>query len=644
MSNYSDRNTTFPSNYRAIIQEISSQYSGYNSDGSNINESKRNNSITSKMSNSCKNIDSDGEKCRENFDQFSLNQKSKSYSNVGTVQNETTVSLTEIESFESLAGNTSTPKTTLDSHKLNEAMSEIVETEKRFIYDMKSVINVYIGQIDSDVEPIAPFLLKCYKIELFSNFEEIYNFHANTLLPMMESNFNSPLAMAQVFEKKETKFDVYKYYCRNKIISESILNALGHDNVYFMECQKQLNHRLPLSAYLLSPIQRITKYHLLLGQLAKFTKNANQTTSKKISAIVILMANVVHRLNQCLENFEIVGVTDMFKYGPFIKFHNFPLKNDKSCQRYLFLFEKYLIVCKELNQNADRFYKSQYTLKYEFPINYLSVREEKNSSSFILNDCNNHGLYIVYLICQDETIAICDNGLEPNADKVFTLGRRRSSMCSAIKPNISTVSLKEWMKDVYNLLDQQDTKSRLNKLAENSKQFQPDNDISKSRRDKSDNESSRKNSIKNSNNRAPSFMRKISHRYKKKHSVQSNVVNIPTKSTKLKELPQRDLYKSIRNHMPEHMHNISAKFNEIFIVYGVPKGNDCYAISYMDRTKSGWLPKSILVPLSEDEKFQCLNFPNDTKKIFREHPKFSIYSDESSSTESHSSNSGEIFV
>lgn len=30
------------------------------------------------------------------------------------------------------------------------------------------------------------------------------------------------------------------------------------------ECQRKLGHKLPLSAYLLKPVQRITKYQLLL--------------------------------------------------------------------------------------------------------------------------------------------------------------------------------------------------------------------------------------------------------------------------------------------------------------------------------------------------------------------------------------------
>lgn len=38
----------------------------------------------------------------------------------------------------------------------------------------------------------------------------------------------------------------------------------------FQECQRRLQHKLPLDAYLLKPVQRITKYQLLLKDLLKY--------------------------------------------------------------------------------------------------------------------------------------------------------------------------------------------------------------------------------------------------------------------------------------------------------------------------------------------------------------------------------------
>ena len=53
-------------------------------------------------------------------------------------------------------------------------------------------------------------------------------------------------------------------------------------NFLSQECQKRLSHRLPLGAYLLKPVQRITKYQLLLKVI-----------------LVILAINLYFKLETC---------------------------------------------------------------------------------------------------------------------------------------------------------------------------------------------------------------------------------------------------------------------------------------------------------------------------------------------------------
>lgn len=46
--------------------------------------------------------------------------------------------------------------------------------------------------------------------------------------------------------------------------SEQLRETIGEKNLFFQACQLKLGHKLPLAAYLLKPVQRITKYQLLL--------------------------------------------------------------------------------------------------------------------------------------------------------------------------------------------------------------------------------------------------------------------------------------------------------------------------------------------------------------------------------------------
>ena len=71
-----------------------------------------------------------------------------------------------------------------------------------------------------------------------------------------------PLHPFVTLQKEE--FQMYSIYCQNKPKSEALRMRVGDSNPFFKECQRKLGHKLPLGAYLLKPVQRITKYQLLL--------------------------------------------------------------------------------------------------------------------------------------------------------------------------------------------------------------------------------------------------------------------------------------------------------------------------------------------------------------------------------------------
>lgn len=64
--------------------------------------------------------------------------------------------------------------------------------------------------------------------------------------------------------QKDTFHRLYSLYCQNKPQSEELRRQVGDTNPFFKECQRRLHHKLPLGAYLLKPVQRVTKYQLLL--------------------------------------------------------------------------------------------------------------------------------------------------------------------------------------------------------------------------------------------------------------------------------------------------------------------------------------------------------------------------------------------
>lgn len=66
---------------------------------------------------------------------------------------------------------------------------------------------------------------------------------------------------------------MYVTYCKNKPESNQVLVTYG--GIWFEELQRKYKVDHPIDAYLIKPVQRITKYQLLLKDLQVCTLNFN---------------------------------------------------------------------------------------------------------------------------------------------------------------------------------------------------------------------------------------------------------------------------------------------------------------------------------------------------------------------------------
>lgn len=101
---------------------------------------------------------------------------------------------------------------------------------------------------------------------LFSNLEQIYEFN-KSFLEQLKVSSEDATHVANVFLHNDSGFSVYTEYCTNYPRTMDVLGELTrNDNIaaLFRERQIKLLHALPLGSYLLKPVQRILKYHLLL--------------------------------------------------------------------------------------------------------------------------------------------------------------------------------------------------------------------------------------------------------------------------------------------------------------------------------------------------------------------------------------------
>ncbi|KAL8610978.1 hypothetical protein ACOMHN_042594 [Nucella lapillus] len=143
-------------------------------------------------------------------------------------------------------------------------VTEVVETERIYVASLEAIIKGY-------QEPLRALLVNSAKGQqdlacLFCNITDIFAF-GQVFLADLEQCGLDPVKVAKCFVKHNTGFVIYTDYCTNYPRAVEVLTRFMQDgelNEACKACQTSLGHGLPLGAFLLKPVQRILKYHLLL--------------------------------------------------------------------------------------------------------------------------------------------------------------------------------------------------------------------------------------------------------------------------------------------------------------------------------------------------------------------------------------------
>ncbi|CAL8352168.1 unnamed protein product [Lota lota] len=273
--------------------------------------------------------------------------------------------------------------------RLQRVVLEIVETEQAYVRDLKSIVEDYLGCI---VDWGSALPLKAEQVSaLFCNIEDILEFNSD-LLEDLESSSHAA-AIAECFLERSEAFNIYTLYCMNYPNSVAVLRECMQDErllVFFQERQATLNHSLPLETYLLKPVQRILKYHLLLQELSKHWDHGAQGGEVVEDAIVAMTAvawyinDMKRRQEHAVRLQEVQGLLvnwvgpELGGFGELVLEGCFRVLRMRK-ERAFFLFNNMLLITKK---RMDRFIYSTHI----FCCNLLLVENLKDPLSFKVSD------------------------------------------------------------------------------------------------------------------------------------------------------------------------------------------------------------------------------------------------------------------
>ncbi|XP_049634053.1 guanine nucleotide exchange factor DBS isoform X2 [Suncus etruscus] len=269
-------------------------------------------------------------------------------------------------------------------------MAELLDTERVYVDELLSVLEGYAAEMDN---PLMAHLLSASlhnkKDVLFGNMEEICHFHNRIFLKELEKYTDCPELVGRCFLERMEEFQVYEKYCQNKPRSESLWRQCS-DCPFFQECQRKLDHKLSLDSYLLKPVQRITKYQLLLKEMLKYSKSCEGAEDLQEALSSIL--GILKAVNDSMHLIAITGYDgNLGDLGRLLMQGSFSVWTDhkkghakvkdlarfKPMQRHLFLHEKAVLFCKRREENGEGYEKAP-TYSYKHSLNMASVGITEN--------------------------------------------------------------------------------------------------------------------------------------------------------------------------------------------------------------------------------------------------------------------------
>uniref|UniRef100_A0A669BJ49 DH domain-containing protein n=1 Tax=Oreochromis niloticus TaxID=8128 RepID=A0A669BJ49_ORENI len=196
-----------------------------------------------------------------------------------------------------------------------------------------------------------------------------------------------------IYEFNSEAFDIYTLYCMNYPNSVAVLReCMNNESLvrFFQERQATLSHSLPLETYLLKPVQRILKYHLLLQELSKhFDKS--EPGYEVVEDAIVTMTAVAWYINDMkrkqehavrLQEIESLLVNwtgpDLGGFGELVLEGSFKVHRVKK-ERAFFLFDKMLLIAKK---RMEQFVYSTHI----FCCNLLLVENLKDPLCFRVSD------------------------------------------------------------------------------------------------------------------------------------------------------------------------------------------------------------------------------------------------------------------
>uniref|UniRef100_A0A452IZ09 Uncharacterized protein n=1 Tax=Gopherus agassizii TaxID=38772 RepID=A0A452IZ09_9SAUR len=251
-----------------------------------------------------------------------------------------------------------------EDDKRNCCLLEIQETEAKYYKTLEDIEKNYMN-------PLKLVLTPQEMESIFINLEDLIKVHFNFLRAIDVCMMSGGSSLAKVFLEFKERLLIYGEYCSHMECAQNTLNGLiaNKEDVRqkVEECTlKVQDGKFKLQDLLVVPMQRVLKYHLLLKELLSHSSDRpeKQQLKEALEAMqdLAMYINEVKRDKETLKKIcefqksieNLQGKLEEFgrpKIDGELKVRS--IVNHTKQDRYLFLFDKVVIVCKRKGYNYE---------------------------------------------------------------------------------------------------------------------------------------------------------------------------------------------------------------------------------------------------------------------------------------------------
>ncbi|THG95777.1 hypothetical protein EW026_g5934 [Hermanssonia centrifuga] len=199
-----------------------------------------------------------------------------------------------------------------NERRRQEAIFEFIATEATYVRDLQLIVEVFYTSL-------LPLLDQKAVTVIFANVEDILLSNTTFLSSLEERQKECRLYVDRIGDLLKTNMSnmgVYMEYCVNQGTAIKVLQSLRGSNPELAACLQRLRddpavRNLDLSSYLLVPMQRITRYPLLIKQVLHYSEVAEER--QQIEAALEIAEKVLHHINETIRDQEDEAAKSLYR-------------------------------------------------------------------------------------------------------------------------------------------------------------------------------------------------------------------------------------------------------------------------------------------------------------------------------------------